>query len=524
MRGRVVRPRVLGNGLAFAGIEDATGLCQLVTEEANIIPSSLKHGSVVCVEGVVRARPAAMRNVALGTGEIEVDVSSLRTINASATLPFQPDVDQPSEETRLRYRYLDLRSQRMQQNLHLRATMLHAARNFMHASSFLEVETPTLFKSTPESGAREFLVPTRKAGTAYALPQSPQQYKQMLMVSGIERYFQVAKCFRDEGSRSDRQPEFTQLDLEMAWASREGVMETTEQLLQAMWKAANLPGFPTDGIPILTYADAMRQWGSDKPDGRSAHLAVFAPENENENAEETVSFKVETEWMSNTFASKSKFKGWWKDAVVSQGIAEVKFSPDHLTFTTKKGNEAALGKVRSLLLNAMRQSNALSDLVDWEKPAFYWIVDFPWVERNPDASSLAAVHHPFTHPHPEDEALWWTKPDDCRSLAYDIVLNGFEIGGGSLRMHNAAMQQRVLEMLEINPAIFGHLLEALRSGAPPHGGLALGIDRLVAIAAGADSIRDVIAFPKTANGAELMTESPCMIPNEVWKEYGLKNE
>ncbi len=553
-------------GVIFVDVRDREGRTQVVFDPSDLPAAvfhraeTLRSESVVRVTGGVRRRPEGTDNPKIATGQVEVLARELEVLNLADPLPFQ--IDEPEaaarvgEEIRLKYRYLDLRRPEMLRNLRLRSRVAAAVRRYFDDLGFLEVETPILFKSTPE-GAREFLVPNRREpGTAYALPQSPQQFKQILMVAGIERYYQLARCFRDEDQRADRQLEFTQIDVEMSFVDREDIYAVIEGLLQRVWQVALGRDIPTP-FPRLRFEEALNRFGTDKPDTRfGLELADFTDEFRHSpfkvfsgavaaggvvkalnakglagatqgqiqamtdiaygfGAKGLAFIKVEGgEWKSPIV----KFFGEAEKAALTAklGIEE----GDLILFAAGEWQTSCeiLGKIRLYAADLLKQQGRLNLPAD--RFDFRWVVDFPLGSFDREQNRWSSSHHPFTAPVVEDIPLLTTDPKRVRGQHYDVVVNGVELGGGSIRIHQPDVQKTVFEeVLQIPPDIararFGYLLEAFRYGAPPHGGIALGFDRLIAILCGTPSIRDVIAFPKTAKGTCLMTESPGLI--EPWQ-------
>ena len=550
--GWVHRARDLG-GLVFIDLRDRAGLVQVSVdpsaagEELSSRAASLGAETVVLVEGVVAARPPAMRNPEMSTGDVEVRVSSLRVVGPAETpaIPVARGKGEQlaAEELRLRHRYLDLRREELQRNLILRHRLLQRTRRHLSDEGFLEIETPVLTKPTPE-GARDYLVPSRvHAGEFYALPQSPQIYKQLLMVSGYDRYFQLARCFRDEDLRADRQPEFTQIDIEASFVGQEDIMRVAEGLIRALWSegGSSVPA----SIPRLTYADAMERYGIDRPDLRYG-LEIADVSDVFRGAEFVVtksaleaggrvrgirvpggaaalSRKVQDELEA--LAKSAGARGLLRLRRVN-GVLEgpaAKFlaadAADRLGLAEGELGlyVAAEDRVSSPALDRVRQDVAQRmQLVPADVNAFVWVTDFPMFERDPATGALGAVHHPFTAPNPDDVPLLSSEPWRARALAYDLVLNGTELGGGSIRISDPAVQSRIFGLLGIDEetaqARFGFLLEGLRSGAPPHGGIAFGFDRITMLLAGATSLRDVIAFPKTTAARALFEGAPSPVP------------
>ena len=551
-------------GVAFIDLRDASGIAQVVIREE--IAHDLRAEYVLAVTGEVSARPEGNANPNLPTGEIEVVVSDVEILNASAPLPFQvsdhaEDAGQVGEEARLRYRYLDLRRSAMQHAIRLRAKVSQAARRVLDSHDFVEIETPTLTRSTPE-GARDFLVPARLApGSWYALPQSPQLFKQLLMVAGMERYYQIARCYRDEDFRADRQPEFTQLDVEMSFVEQDDVIAVAEDVLREVWALIDYE-LPTP-IARMTYHDAMERYGSDKPDLRFGCELVDLT-----NYFKDTTFRV----FQNPYvgavvmpggASQSRrtFDAWqeWAKQRGAKGLAYVTVAEDgtlggpvakNITDAEREGLAQAAGAApgdciffaagpvdssRALLGAARLEIGKRCGLIDDNEWSFVWVVDAPLFKPSAEAkadgdvalgkSAWTAVHHAFTSPKPECLETFDTDPGNALADAYDIVCNGNEIGGGSIRIHRSDVQERVFNVMGIGEQEaqekFGFLLDAFKFGAPPHGGIAFGWDRIVSLLTKADSIRDVIAFPKSGGGFDPLTEAPAPITPEQRKEAGV---
>ena len=556
LAGWVARRRDHG-GVAFIDLRDSTGAVQVVINDEKIA-GELRAEWCVLIKGEVKARPAGNENKEIPTGEIEVVCNSLEVLSEAAALPFpvdSGDIGNISEEVRLKYRYLDLRREGPAKNLRLRSKVTSAIRDVMDAEDFLEIETPYLTRSTPE-GARDFLVPVRlQPGSWYALPQSPQLFKQLLMVAGMERYYQIARCFRDEDFRADRQPEFTQLDIEISFADQADVLKVAEKVLTQVFDKVLNYKIPTP-IPHMTYKDAMTDYGSDKPDLRFENKIKDVTEFFKE-----TTFRVfQAEYVGavvmpgGASSPRRELDAWqdWAKARGAKGLAYIlvgddgtlsgpvaknlseKESTQIASFVRAKNGDAiffAAGNRSSSqnLLGAVRlEIGKRCNLIDDKAWKFVWIVDAPMFEpvdaENP-ASGWTAVHHPFTGPKPEYADNFDTNPADALAYAYDIVLNGNEIGGGSIRIHKREMQQRVFKTIGLSQqeaeSKFGFLLEAFNYGPPPHGGIALGLDRLCALLAGAESIREVIAFPKTASGGDPLTGAPTPITPAQRKESGV---
>ncbi len=560
LMGWVQSRRDLG-GLIFIDLRDREGITQVVcnpqeSAEATAAAGQVRSEYVIAVRGIVAARPAGTENPKYPTGQIEVRVRALRVLNPSETPPFpiadESDVD---EAVRLRYRYLDLRRPSMYRHLHFRHHLANAIRDFLSREGFLEIETPMLIKSTPE-GARDFLVPSRlQPGKFYVLPQSPQLFKQLLMVAGVERYFQIVRCFRDEDLRADRQPEFTQVDVELSFVGMEDVLALTERMVAFAAREALGVDVPLP-LPRLTYADAMDRYGSDKPDlrfgmeiidcsdlFRGTGFQVFARALTSGGAVRGICAPGAAGYSRREVAELEAAAR----AAGAAGLVPVHLDPESVRgplarfltpstvdvlrdrFQAREGallllvsgppREAstALGRLR---LDLGRRLGLISGR--W---AFAWVVEFPLLEPTPEGR-LSAVHHPFTAPMDEDLPLLEQQPLRVRAKAYDLILNGVELGGGSIRIHRLDLQSRLFSLLGIAPPIaqerFGFLLDAFQYGAPPHGGIALGFDRMVMTLADQDSIREVIAFPKTQSATDLMTGAPSEVDPEALEEVHIQ--
>ena len=556
LAGWVARRRDHG-GVAFIDLRDSSGAAQVVINDESLA-GSLRAEWCVLITGTVRIRPAGNENSNIATGEIEVVCEALEVLSEATALPFpvdSGDLSTISEEVRLKYRYLDLRREGPAKNLRLRSKVTSVIRTVMDDEDFLEIETPYLTRSTPE-GARDFLVPVRlQPGSWYALPQSPQLFKQLLMVAGMERYYQIARCFRDEDFRADRQPEFTQLDIEMSFVDQEDVLKVAEKILSRVFKKVVDYDIPLP-IPRMTYWEAMRRFGSDKPDLRFANELTDCTE-----FFADTTFRVfQSPYVGAVVmpggadSPRRELDAWqdWAKARGAKGLAYILVAADgtlggpvakNLSEIEAAGIVAQVGaktgdaiffaagdRISSLnLLGAVRlEIGKRCDLIDNKAWNFLWIVDAPMFEQIDSAienSGWTAVHHPFTGPKPEFAESFDKDPANALAYAYDIVLNGNEIGGGSIRIHDRKMQARVFETIGLSKAEaeskFGFLLEAFNYGPPPHGGIALGLDRLCALLAGAESIREVIAFPKTASGGDPLTGAPTPITAPQRKEAGV---
>ena len=561
LAGWVARRRDHG-GVIFIDLRDASGVSQVVFREGTVLEQAHRLRSEFCVAvtGVVEIRPEGNANADIATGEVEVNTTSLTVLGESAPLPFQLD-ETAGEEARLKYRYLDLRREGPGHAIRLRSKVNAAARGVLADHDFVEIETPTLTRSTPE-GARDFLVPARlQPGSFYALPQSPQLFKQLLMVAGMERYYQIARCYRDEDFRADRQPEFTQLDMEMSFVDADDVMAVSEEVLRALWALIGYD-LPTP-LPRISYAEAMRRFGSDKPDLRFGVELVECTEYFADTPFRVFQAPYVGAVVMPGGASQPRrtLDGWQEFAKQRghKGLAYVLVGEDgelagpvakNLSDAERDGLAAHVGaqpgdcvffaagtpKAARALLGATRIEIAKRlDLIDPTAWAFTWVVDWPLFEPADDATASGdvavgsgawtAVHHAFTSPKPDSEATFDTDPGSALADAYDIVCNGNEIGGGSIRIHRRDVQERVFAMMGIEhdeaADKFGFLLDAFTFGAPPHGGIAFGWDRIVALLAGVDSIREVIAFPKSGGGVDPLTDAPAPITPQQRKESGI---
>ena len=549
-------------GVIFIDLRDREGLTQCVfhpeeNPEVAKLSHTLREEDVVQVTGVVSKRLGGTENDRLPTGAVEVSVRELHIVNKADVLPFQLDKELSNEDLRMKYRYLDLRRPRMSKNIRQRAVITSAARRFLDEAGYFEIETPILSNPTPE-GARDFLVPSRlNPGRFYALPQAPQQYKQLMMVAGLEKYYQIARCFRDEDLRADRQPEFTQIDIEASFVTQEDIISTVEGLLAAMFKAGLGIEIPTP-FPRMTYREAEDVYGSDKPDTRydmkiidlgdvfaGTEFKIFRSTLDGGGVVRAINAKgfagITTGQMNrlNEIAIQAglpvktlafiKCEGGeyksplWKfftDAEKDALVAKLHIEEGDIVFFVAGSRESVstiLGRVRvecAHMMELTKDSTAYN---------FLWVVDFPLLAHDEETGHWVAVHHPFTRPNAEDVAkLEAGDFANVRACAYDVVLNGYELGGGSIRIHEKDLQAKMFEVLGVGPEEqeikFGHILDAFRFGAPPHGGLALGLDRIAMLVSGEDSIREVIAFPKNNKGADLMSHSPCQVDFKQLRE------
>tara|TARA_Y100000389_G_scaffold99160_1_gene95869 strand:+ start:15477 stop:17261 length:1785 start_codon:yes stop_codon:yes gene_type:complete len=570
LNGWISKSRDLG-GLIFIDLRDRYGVTQIVfNEKLNKkefeIAKKLGLEDVIGVNGQVISRPSEAINSKMVTGEIDVNVNKLCVYNESDNPPFDiNDRFSASEEHRLRYRYLELRTKELQSNILIRDKALLATRKYFSKNNFIEIETPILMKSTPE-GARDFLVPSRiHSGKFYALPQSPQTYKQLLMVSGFDKYFQIVKCFRDEDFRSDRQPEFTQIDIEMSFVDQDDITGMGTHFIQTLWKEILDVDLP-DKFTMLTYKEAMNTYGSDKPDLRfdmqlmnlkkyvinsdfdtfkniiNSDGLVKAVKVNNADGYSRKTIDELTKWLKDQYSVKGlaffkcidgeKLEGgiskFFNENIQSRMINDLDIKSGDIVFVIGDKPKIVLSALGALRLKIAHREN----LVDENKWSPLWVVDFPLFDWNEDHKRWDSLHHPFTSPNFDDIKKLDDNPGDVRSLGYDIVMNGYEIGGGSIRIHNKDLQSKIFNLLNINDKEanekFGFLMNAFKYGAPPHGGMAFGFDRLIMLLIGSKQIRDVIAFPKTTSAMSLMDDSPSKVDKKQLSELSLllkeKNE
>jgi aspartyl-tRNA synthetase len=549
--------------LIFIDVRDRDGLTQVTFDPSHAgvfaRAETLRGEFVVRVRGTARRRPAGTENAKLATGEVEVPVGSLEILNESKTPPFVVSAEEePGEEVRLRYRYLDLRRPRMQRNLTMRHRIVKVMRDYFDDHGFIEIETPNLIKSTPE-GARDYLVPSRvHRGTFYALPQSPQILKQILMIGGLGRYMQIARCFRDEDPRADRQPEFTQLDVELTFVQQDDVLAVMEDAMRFVWQRALGAAIP-DPLPRLTYAEAMRRFGSDKPDlrfglelvdvadlFRGGAFGLFAGL-----AESDANRVIAVHWPGGAALSRRDFDAVTELAKTfgAKGLAYVTFAPDGVKGSIARFVDDALaaqlreragasdGDAILFVGDASRAAAEVAGHLRLEigtrlglrKPneyAFCWVLGFPLFERDEETGEITFSHHPFTAPLPGQEELFDSDPLAITAQHYDLVLNGYELGSGSIRNHTVEFQRRVFKRLGLSDEQiedrFGFFMEALAYGAPPHGGMALGVDRIAMIACGEANIREVLAFPKNQAFRDTMMDAPSTVPDQALLDVGLR--
>ena len=564
LNGWISKTRDLG-GLIFIDLRDRYGKTQIVFDEStnkNAFDKAKKLGleDVIGIQGKVIKRPDEAINKNMVTGHIDVDVNNLIVYNESDPPPFDVnDRNSASEEHRLRFRYLELRTKELQKYISIRHQAALVTRTFLSEQNFLEIETPILMKSTPE-GARDFLVPSRiHNGKFYALPQSPQTYKQLLMVSGFDRYFQIVKCFRDEDFRADRQPEFTQIDIEMSFVSQEDIIRLGTKLMQTLWQEVLSVKLP-DKFPVMNYHQAMEDYGSDKPDIRFDNKLIELKDIINNSNFDTFKNIIKDGGRvkgikindANKYSRKviDEITGWLKEQYGVKGLAWMKcldgasleggiskffdeslqkkiindfsISKDDMLFIVGDKQKVVFSSLGALRLELAKRNQLINEN-EW---APLWVVDFPLFEWNEDHNRWDSLHHPFTSPNLEDIDLLNDDPSKVRSLGYDIVMNGYEVGGGSVRIHDKKLQSNIFDLLGIDKEEanekFGFLMNAFKYGAPPHGGMAFGFDRLIMLLAGSKQIRDVIAFPKTTSAMSLMDNSPSLVDENQLDELGLK--
>jgi aspartyl-tRNA synthetase len=562
LNGWISKSRDLG-GLIFIDLRDRYGKTQIVLNEENYIDAfniakKLGLEDVIGIKGNVIARPDEAVNKNIQTGAIDVEVSEIMIYNESDPPPFDiNDRNSAMEDHRLKYRYLELRTRDLQKNLFLRHKASQAVREYMSSDNFIEVETPILMKSTPE-GARDFLVPSRiHRGRFYALPQSPQTYKQLLMVSGFDRYFQIVRCFRDEDFRADRQPEFTQIDIEMSFVDKDDIISMATGLVHHIWSSTIDVKLP-ESFPVITYEEAMERFGSDKPDMRFGlelnEFSDYVQASEFDTFKNTLknggivkalvcpnannySRKVIdelTDYLKTYF--KAKGLAWMKytdgkidggisrffpDKIKNNIISDLSIDENSVIFIVGDSSDIVYSSLGALRLKLADREN----LIDSNQWCPLWVVDFPLVAWNEDQKRWDSLHHPFTSPDLKDLDLFDSDPGKINSLGYDLVMNGYELGGGSIRIHDKLLQSRVFDLLGIEKDAaeekFGFLMNAFKYGAPPHGGIAFGLDRIVMLLAGCNQIRDVIAFPKTTSAMSLMDNSPSNVDKQQLDELGL---